>query len=191
MTKQELRKIYLEKRKALSEGEYAQLNFQLYQNFFSSIDLSFTRVLHTFIPIVSKHEPDTWLIIDRIRREYPNIRISIPRVNNNTGELENYFFEGLHQLTTNDWGIQEPKQGIPTESEKIDMVLVPLLVCDGSGNRVGYGKGYYDRFLKGCRSDVKKIGISLFEPVDRIEDIQSTDIPVNALVTPAEIIFFN
>jgi 5-formyltetrahydrofolate cyclo-ligase len=186
MTKQELRKIYLERRKALSEGEYAQLNFQLYQNFFSNIDLSFIRVIHTFIPITSKREPDTWLIIDRIRREYPHVRISIPRVNAETNELENLFFEGLHQLNTNDWGIQEPKQGVPTDPEKIDMVLVPLLVCDNNGHRVGYGKGYYDRFLKDCRPDVKKIGVSLFEPVDVIEDIQSTDIPVNVLLTPIE-----
>jgi 5-formyltetrahydrofolate cyclo-ligase len=186
MTKQQLRKIYLEKRKALPEGEYTQLNFQLYQNFFSNVELSFIKVVHTFIPITSKREPDTWLIIDRIRREYPHIRISIPRINTDHNELENFFFEGLHQLGTNAWGIQEPKQGLPTESEKIDMVLVPLLACDVAGHRVGYGKGYYDKFLKHCRPDVKKIGISLFEPVDAINDIHSADIPLTALLTPTE-----
>jgi 5-formyltetrahydrofolate cyclo-ligase len=190
MTKQQLRKIYLEKRKALSEGEYAQLSFQLYQNFFSNVDLSFIKVVHTFIPITSKREPDTLLIIDRIRREYPHIRISIPRVNTDRNELENFFFEGLHQLATNAWGIQEPKQGVSTESEKIDMVLVPLLVCDGTGHRVGYGKGFYDKFLKHCRPDVKKIGISLFEPVDAIEDTHSADIPLTALLTPTEFRIF-
>jgi 5-formyltetrahydrofolate cyclo-ligase len=115
MTKQELRLLYLQKRQRLSEAEYVQLNFQIYQNFFSSIDLSFIKILHTFLPIATKKEVDTWPIIDRIRREYPHIRISIPKINNNTSELENFYFEGLHQLATNDWGIQEPKQGIPTE----------------------------------------------------------------------------
>lgn len=190
MTKQELRKIYLEKRKSLSEGEFAQLSFQLYQNFFSNADLSFIKVVHTFLPIISKREPDTWLIIDRIRREYPHIRISIPRVNNELKRLENFFFEGLHQLTTNSWGIQEPKQGMPTESEKIDLVLVPLLVCDAEGHRVGYGKGFYDKFLKQCKPNVKKIGISLFEPVDAIDDTHSADIPLTALLTPTEFRIF-
>jgi len=189
MTKQELRKIYLEKRQSLSEAEFGQLNFQLYQNFFSNIDLSFIKVLHTFLPITSKNEPDTWLIIDRIRREFPHIRISIPRVNNQKGELENFYFEGLHQLTTNEWGIQEPKQGIPTESEKIDFVLVPLLVFDSQGYRIGYGKGYYDRFLSQCKPETKKVGISLFPPVENIPT-NSYDVRLNSCVTPTGIFEF-
>ena len=183
MTKQDLRKLYLEKRAALSEADVAQLSFQIYQNFFSNIDLSFVRVLHTFLPITSKREVDTWLIIDRIRREFPQIRLSIPRVNNKTGELENIYFEGLHQLETNAWGIQEPKQGVPTESDKIDLVLVPLLVFDKNGDRVGYGKGYYDRFLKLCRSDCKKIGLSLFEAIEKISS-EEYDVRLNGVITP-------
>ena len=191
MTKQELRKIYLNKRQALPEAEYAQLNFQLYQNFFTQIDLSFSKVLHIFLPIIEKREPDTWLIIDRIRREFPNIRISIPRVNNQTNELENFFFEGLHQLKINDWGIQEPKQGIPTEPEKIDMVIVPLLCFDTNGNRVGYGKGYYDKFLLHCKQGCKKIGLSLFEPENIIENILTTDVKLDQCLTPTAVYNFS
>lgn len=183
MTKPELRKIYLQKRKALSEGEYGQLNFQLYQNFFANIDLSFVRVLHTFLPIVSKKEVDTWLIIDRIRREYPQVRISIPKVNESTGELDHFYFEGLHQLTTNAWGIQEPKQGIPTEYEKIEMVLVPLLAFDRYGHRIGYGKGYYDRFLSKCNPETKKIGISLFDAEETIP-YEEYDAKLTEAITP-------
>lgn len=190
MTKQELRKVYLQKRQALSEAEYAQLSFQLYQNFFSALDLSFIKVLHTFLPITSKKEVDTWLMIDRIRREYPHIRISIPKVNNKTSELESFFFEGLHQLATNEWGIQEPKQGIPTEPEKIDLVLVPLLAFDQSGHRVGYGKGYYDKFLITCRPDCKKIGITLFTAEEKIEDTNNADVRLNQCVTPSKVYQF-
>lgn len=184
MTKQELRKIYLAKRQSLSEAEYGQLNFQLYQNFFSAVDLSFIRVFHIFLPIISKHEPDTWLIIDRIRREFPHIRISIPKVNDQKGELENFYFEGLHQLTTNEWGIQEPKQGIPTEPEKIDFVLVPLLAFDLQGHRVGYGKGYYDKLLASCGNHCNKCGISFFDPEENINGIIPTDIPLDFCITP-------
>jgi 5-formyltetrahydrofolate cyclo-ligase len=189
MSKQELRKIYLQKRQALSEAEYGQMNFQLYQNFFSNVDLSFVKVLHVFLPIASKHEPDMWLIIDRVKREYPHIRLSIPRVNSQRSELENFYFEGLHQLATNDWGIQEPKQGIPTAPEKIDMVLVPLLVFDQRGYRIGYGKGYYDRFLKTCRPQTKKVGISLFPPIDEVPT-QEFDVQLNACITPSGFITF-
>jgi 5-formyltetrahydrofolate cyclo-ligase len=190
MTKQALRKLYLEKRLELSEGEYGQRNFQLYQNFFANIDLSFVKVLHTFLPITSKKEIDTWLIIDRIRREFPNVRISIPKVNNETSALEHFYFEGLHQLTTNTWGIQEPKQGIPTEIEKIDLVLVPLLAFDNHGHRVGYGKGYYDKFLAACRPDCKKIGLSLFASEEKIDDVHTKDISLDSCITPMGIIEF-
>jgi 5-formyltetrahydrofolate cyclo-ligase len=184
MTKSELRKKYLDKRKQLSEGECAQLNLQLSNLFFSSVDLSFTRVLHCYLPLTKNNEPDTWIIIDRIRREFPQIRISIPRVKAN-GELENIYFEGLHQLETTPWGIQEPKQGVITPTEKIDVVIVPLLIFDKSGQRVGYGKGFYDRFLMNCRIDCQKIGLSFFPPVEKISDTYAGDVALTTCLDPA------
>lgn len=185
MTKEELRKIYLQKRLSLSKAEYTQLSFQLYQNFFASIDLSSIKILHTFLPLEKNREPDTWLIINRIRREFLHIRISIPRVNDQKEQLESIFFEDLHQLQKNKWGIPEPKQGLPTDPEKIDMVLVPMLIFDKQGNRIGYGKGFYDKFLRTCRKDCKRVGISLFEPIERIDDLNDLDVPVQYCVTPS------
>ena len=190
MTKQALRTLYLQKRDNLSEEEYTHLNFQIYQQFFATIDLSFLKVIHTFLPITAKREVDTWLIIDRIKREFPHISISIPKVDPRTNTLKNFYFEGPHQLTTSTWGIQEPKQGIPTESEKIDMVLVPLLAFDKSGHRVGYGKGYYDGFLKNCRTDCQKTGLSLFSAVENIDDIHSMDVSLHQCITPKGFIKF-
>ncbi|HMP98134.1 MAG TPA: 5-formyltetrahydrofolate cyclo-ligase [Cyclobacteriaceae bacterium] len=191
MTKQELRKIYLAKRAALSEAEYLHMNRQICEQFFFNFDLSFIKVIHTYLPISSKREPDTWLIIDRIRREYPHIRIAIPKVNAEKNELEHYFFEGLHQLNTNSWGIQEPKQGIPCEPEKLDLVLVPLLAYDQQGHRLGYGKGYYDKFLVQCRVECKKIGIAFFEAETVIPEIHPLDEKLKAVLNPYRIINFN
>lgn len=183
MTKAEARKIYLEKRLALTDAAYQQLNFQLYQQFFTHIDLSFVRCLHIFLPIESRREPDTWLIIDRIRREFPHVRLSIPQI---VGDhLENIYFEGLHQLKKNKWGILEPQQGVPTPAEKIDMVIVPLLAVDNRGHRVGYGKGFYDRFLTLCRPDCQRIGISFFEPTEEFNDVESTDVALTHCLEPS------
>jgi 5-formyltetrahydrofolate cyclo-ligase len=190
MTKRELRKKYLEKRKALSEAAYLQLNRQLCENFFLSIELSFIRVLHTFIPITKNKEVDTWLLIDRIRREFPHIKISVPRVNNETETLENFYFEGIHQLTSTSWGIQEPAQGALTNSNEIDLVLVPLLTFDERGHRVGYGKGYYDRFLATCSSHCQKVGLSLFDPIEKIIDIEPSDHKLDKVITPTQVYQF-
>jgi len=64
-------------------------------------------------------------------------------------------------------------------------VFVPLVVFDRKGNRAGYGKGYYDRFLMTCRPDCLKIGFSYFEPVELLEDKNQYDIPLNMCITPA------
>jgi 5-formyltetrahydrofolate cyclo-ligase len=186
MTKKELRKIYLRKRMELSEAAYQQLNRKLCENFFASVDLSTIHVLHTFLPIKKNREVDTWQIIDRVTREFPQVRISIPKINNQTSELEHYYFEGVKQLENNTWEIPEPVKGVPTPTEKIDAVLVPLLAFDRQGHRLGYGRGFYDRFLASCRADCRKIGLSFFETEERIDGIHENDIPLDLIITPED-----
>jgi 5-formyltetrahydrofolate cyclo-ligase len=185
MTKAELRKTYLLKRLSLGESEYLSFNHQISDLFFSNFDLSTIKTIHTYLPIIKNKEPDTWLIINKINREFPTVRISVPRVRNNI--LENFFFEGTHQLEKNAWDILEPKEGIPTDAEKIDMVIVPLLAFDQKGNRVGYGKGFYDKFLKNCSQTCKKVGLSFFEPIDFIDDTKDFDVALTHCITPVKV----
>ena len=70
------------------------------------------------------------------------------------------------------------------------MIFIPLVAYDLIGNRVGYGKGYYDRFLKSLNSNTLKIGLSLFEPVEEIIDINNYDISMDICVTPNSIYDF-
>lgn len=189
MTKQELRKIYLQKRSNLSEPEYSHLSLSVSNNFFNSIDLTSVNVLHTFLPIKKNKEPDTFLILNRIQKEFPHIQISIPRVNNITNTLENFYLD-IAQLKESKWGIPEPQNSSQTNFMDIDAVLIPLLIFDETGHRVGYGKGYYDRFLSCCRKDCKKIGLSLFPPVARIDDVHENDQTLNIAITPKEIFHF-
>jgi 5-formyltetrahydrofolate cyclo-ligase len=184
MTKAQIRKLYLEKRMALSDAEFQQLNDRLCKQFFASIDLSVVKVVHTFLPIEKQREVNTWIIIERIRKQFPHIQISIPRINNQLSIIENFYYEGPDQMEKNTWGIPEPKQGIPTPTEQLDAVLVPLLAFDGKGNRVGYGRGFYDKFLATCPEHCQKIGLSLFGAVDVIEGMGPHDVPLNMVVTP-------
>ena len=98
--------------------------------------------------------------------------------------MVHYHFDEGVELIQNDYGIDEPKEGTEVSEEEIDVILVPLLAFDKRGYRVGFGKGYYDRFLPRCRSNVIKIGLSFFEPIDEINDISGFDIPLNFCITP-------
>ena len=97
---------------------------------------------------------------------------------------------GNTKIKKNSYNIPEPVEGIEVPDTKIDVVFVPLLAYDEEGNRVGYGKGVYDRFLKKCRPETIKIGLSFFSPEEKIEDVSSNDIKLDFCVTPNGIIEF-
>lgn len=183
MTKQQIRNHYLKLRQSLNDSEFNRLNQDLSNTFFSTIDLSTVKTLHLFLPIISKKEPNTWIIIDRLKTDFPSIRISVPKMKGGN-TLINFYFEGRDQIKSNKWDIPEPQSGEVTPTEKIDLVIVPLLAFDLQGNRVGYGKGFYDRFLKECRTDCKKVGLSLFDPIEKISDINANDVTLTHCITP-------
>jgi 5-formyltetrahydrofolate cyclo-ligase len=189
MTKDELRKTYLARRLALPAANLHSLNQRLANVFFESIDLSLLHTIHIFLPIVSKKEPDSRLIIDKFQKMNPQIRLVVPRVSGN--ELINYFYDQNTPIEINAWGIPEPVSGRIASADEIDAVLVPLLAYDEEGHRVGYGKGYYDRFLKHCRKDCLKIGISFFGPEKKIMDRTGEDVLLDFCVTPERCYAFN
>ena len=190
MTKHQLREFNIQKRLLLSETEYTTFNIQLSNNFFMAVDLAGIKTIHVFIPIKKNREPDTRLIIERIKTEFSNINLVVPRIKYQTDELEHVFFEGEQQLEENKWGIPEPKFGVKAIPQDVDLIIVPLLAFDKVGHRVGYGKGFYDRFLSQCRKDCKKVGLSFFPPISKIDDIDTYDQTLNMVITPDEIFNF-
>lgn len=187
MNKAGLRKQALADRNSLTEAQWLEKSRAINDFFFTGFDLNFIRTIHLFLPMTERKEPDLWPLIDRLRREFPHIRISIPKMKGKV--LESVYFEGLHQLEKNSFGLQEPRQGTETPVEKIDLVLVPVLLADRSGNRLGYGKGYYDRFLKSCRKNCIRAGVSLLDPVETVQ-AESHDVPLTHLITPSGVIRF-
>lgn len=184
MTKSELRQIYLVRQKALSSEQRKKLSERIARHFFESIDLSAIRLLHSFIPIEKFNEVDTTTIMQALWETLPDVRIVAPRINFETGEMESLFYNAESELVQNIWTISEPKNAGGVDPKTIDIVLVPGLAFDRVGHRVGYGKGFYDRFLKTCREDCVKIGLSYFDPVEVIADVHEGDTALNACITP-------
>ena len=90
----------------------------------------------------------------------------------------------------NNFGIREPISSIQNDPDILEVIIIPLLIFDRNGNRVGYGGGYYDRFLANTGISVLKIGLSLFDPVDKIEDIENHDISLDYIITPKQVYNF-
>ena len=187
MTKAELRKSNLVRQKGLSPADRRSASDGIAENFFSAFDLRPVRFLHLFIPIEKFNEVDTRPIVERIWREYPNVVTVVPRVDFEANNITSLRFGPDTEVVRNIWNIDEPTHNDFVETELIDMVLVPGLAFDVQGHRVGYGKGFYDRFLGKCRPDCVKIGLSFFEPLEKVDDSYEGDVALDFVVTPREV----
>lgn len=141
-------------------------------------------MVHIYLPMDNAHEPDTLPFVQWLKVWNPDVQFVVSRSNLETREMTHFLWDEQTVLETNIWGISEPKAGIIVDESAIDAVLVPLLVVDRFGNRVGYGKGFYDRFLAKCREGINTVGLSYFEPVDVIDDVDAWDIRLKSCVTP-------
>lgn len=180
MTKTEIRRIAKGQRALLSIAQIEVYSQKLLHHF-SLLDFSSVETIHIFLPIAEKKEPDTFLFIDWLQVNHPDIKIVVPKADFETALMTNYVYLNRDGLEKNLYDILEPAKGEIHQGD-IDLVLVPLLAFDRKGYRVGYGKGFYDRFLEGTA--IRKIGLSFFDPVDRIADVHEHDVRLDYCITP-------
>ena len=187
MNKQELRQQFLLRRLSLSRSDYWKLTSSLLREL-EKIDWSRHTFVHIILPISRNNEVDTFSVIDFFRQHYPSIQILIPRTNFETFEMENILFDPEYTvLARNKFGIPEPIYGQRVDAARIDVVFVPLLAFDYFGHRVGYGKGFYDRFFQNCREDVLKVGLSYFDAVEEIADRNPYDVRMDLCIVPGKV----
>lgn len=190
MKKSELRKLFIAQRKEITPNEKAEKSRLIFNNVFADFDFAKMNFVHCFLPIERFNEIDTHLFFQKIWRDFPQIQTVVPRVDFATLEMKSLIYNAKTELRENSWNIHEPSHDEFIAPEKIDAVFVPLLCADKRGFRVGYGKGFYDRFLKDCREDCLKIGLSYFEPIEEISDVNEFDIKLDFLITPEKVYGF-
>jgi len=149
--------------------------------YFRKIQLPSVQYLMTYASIESRNE----VPVAFFEQQLPvSCTLVYPLITRGSLWLKSVAVDDNTQWETNSWGISEPANGEEMDPLKIDFVFVPMLAFDTRGYRVGYGKGYYDRFLSFCRPNCLKVGLSWFGPVERISDTDAFDIPLNYCVTP-------
>lgn len=186
MKKPELRKIYLEKRLKLSETEYQNLNQKLLQQFMV-LDFGGTTAVHLFLPMLRTKEPDTLLLKNYFQTAHPQIKRVFPKTDFQHKTLTHFLDDENLIIAKNQFGIPEPVSGTQVYIDKNSIVVVPLLAFDLAGNRVGYGGGFYDRFLAGCEVGTRFIGLSFFEPVKEVSDANTFDVKLHQCITPGKV----
>lgn len=141
-------------------------------------------VLMGYLADITRNEPDPGNIIRWMRFMSPGMVEVMPRIHAAGGGMDAVIFDEDQPVAFNAFGIAEPIGTKLVEADEIDLVIIPMLAFDRQGNRVGYGKGYYDHFLSRCRQDCLKVGLSFFDPVDKINDVHPGDVRLDICLTP-------
>ncbi|CAM4043875.1 MULTISPECIES: 5-formyltetrahydrofolate cyclo-ligase [Flavobacterium] len=180
MIKKEIRKKYKAEREKLTFEEIEEKSLAI-ANQLLRLDIWEKIYFHVFLPIEEQKEVNTEYILQILAGKDKEVIVS--KSNFETITMTHILLTDNTRIKKNNYNIPEPVDGIEVPSSKIDVVFIPLLAYDEEGNRVGYGKGFYDNFLKECKPETIKIGLSFFNPEKLIEDIYINDIKLDFCVT--------
>ncbi|MFD2908441.1 5-formyltetrahydrofolate cyclo-ligase [Flavobacterium ardleyense] len=187
MDKKELRKKYKTLRQALSDKEIEDKSLAI-ANQLVRMNIWDKLYYHLFLTIEEQKEIDTEFILQVLAGKDKEIVISKCEFSNLS--MIHYLLTDNTKIKKNSYNVPEPIDGLEVPDTKIDVVFVPLLAYDKAGNRVGYGKGFYDNFLSKCKPETIKIGLSFFAPEEIIYGISENDVKLDYCVTPTEVIKF-
>ncbi|MGB6084092.1 5-formyltetrahydrofolate cyclo-ligase [Moheibacter sp.] len=186
MKKSELRSLYKSKRNQLSEVEIQECSLKILENL-KKMPIWEKSVFHIFVPIVQNYEINTFPIIESLLNH--DKIVLVPKVVGK--KMISCRIEKGTEWTTGKFGVPEPTDCIEFDNSQIEVILQPMLICDRLGNRIGYGGGYYDRFLSEFQVQPLKIGLNFFPPIPKIQEVEPTDIPLDYCVTGDEIVSFS
>lgn len=187
MKKSELRKKYKSLRLQLSKAQIDDYSLAI-ANQLLKLDIWNKSFYHIFLTIEEQKEINTDYILNILSGKDKNI--IIPKSNFDDFSMTHFLLTDNTVIKKNSYNIPEPLEGIEIANHQIEVVFVPLLAFDKKGNRIGYGKGFYDRFLAKCKPETVKVGLSFFDAETENFEAFESDITLDYCVTPNEVIRF-
>jgi 5-formyltetrahydrofolate cyclo-ligase len=187
LNKKYLRAEIKQRRHNLSSEEIEDFSLQI-SNLIINLPIWEYSFYHTFLSIKSLKEVNTEPLLAILFGKDKNIVVS--KTNFETRTMSHILLQDNTILKLNPQNIPEPDDGIEISSKQIEVVFVPLMAFDELGNRVGYGKGFYDIFLKKCSKNTLKIGLSFFEAENFIIENTSHDVALDYCITPNQVYSF-
>ena len=182
MTKQDLRKLFKDKRSRLDEAEISSKSREIAARL---IDEPFYRKAGTVMAYCSAFgEVDTRELLARLWAD--GKRVYVPLCDTRRREARPVRITGMADLQPGAYGILEPKEGPEAEPEELDLILVPGIAFDRRGGRIGFGAGYYDRLL--CRTPAYKAALAYGFQVVVDTFSQPHDVAMDCIITESGLI---
>lgn len=186
-TKQQQRESILKKRAQLTQEEITEKSKKIKEKLFKLKEFNSAERIMFYLAF--KNEVATELMVKRALKKGKKIVVPSSDKENKKlllSEIKDY----QQELKTGTYGILEPKKEYRREINKkeLDLIIVPGVGFDNSGNRIGYGAGYYDRFLSQITLHTPKIALAYeVQLVDKVI-VDQYDIPVDKIVTEKKVI---
>ncbi|WP_173916142.1 5-formyltetrahydrofolate cyclo-ligase [Halobacillus sp. Marseille-Q1614] len=133
------------------------------------------------VTVSFKHEWDTYSIIEKAWKD--NKQVAVPKCDPKTKEMTFYLLHSFEQLETVYYGLKEPSPEVstPIVKDEIGLIIVPGLLFDKEGYRIGYGGGFFDRYLIDYEGETVSL-LSTRQLIDKVP-VEPFDVKVNQLIT--------
>jgi len=177
MMKKDLRKTILSKRKEMSAEKYQQKSEIICQKLFALSQIQDAETIHVYFPI--NQEVDIRPLIEELWKA--GKKVVMPRADFKTKEMENYYVISFGQLEETRFGLHEPRVMSPLHLGSPEVILVPGVAFSLKHYRLGYGGGFYDRFLG--KIDSFKIGIAFEMQIAANLPVEDHDQQLDLIVT--------
>jgi 5-formyltetrahydrofolate cyclo-ligase len=173
---------------AMSPEQRSEKSHRACQNLISTPQFKGASSIMMFLPL--PHEVD---ISEAILHAWQlGKAVSVPKISWQQRRMIAVEINSLETgFSTSESGLRNPTGGVPMPFEEIDLVVTPAIGFDREGNRLGRGGSYYDRFFSDEKFKASKCGFAFAEQVVDWIPVDSTDIPVDFLVTDEEVIYFS
>ncbi len=182
--KQNLRKKLLEQRKSLSEESYLQKSVQICKRLTEQAEFKKAQTIHCYVSINKRREVNTHPLIKKMPEDRK--RVVVPFMQIEKGTLLHIELNHYDDLKPNRWGVLEPQKGNEVDPKELDLVIVPMVGGDSHKNRIGYGKGFYDRFLQ--QPNCPKIGLLFEECLVEKVPVEGFDVGLDRIMTEDKVI---
>jgi 5-formyltetrahydrofolate cyclo-ligase len=179
LLKKDIRIRHLQRRATFSDEEYLQRSHTICEHLRSLTKDWELHYVHVFLPIIGRKEPDIYSFIQHLIRVGVTVVVPIAQVH--TREMKHAIIDQYTEFDVGAWGEPVPKKPQYVTRNHYDLLLVPMLAVDHDGYRLGYGKGYYDAFLKIVSGTT--IGVCYDDECVEHLPIEVHDQPVSFIVT--------
>ena len=183
--KSDLRKQVLSQRQELDTKAWQEKSEKITEKVRQLNEFRNANAVHCYVSMNDRNEVATDSLIDDVLKS--GRQLIVPVTNFEDGTLTHSLLPAKNILKKNEWGVKEPAKINEFAISNLDIILIPMAAADRNGNRLGYGKGFYDRFLKESRAF--KVGMIFHEFLFDEIPTESFDEKLDAIITDREVIF--